>query len=87
MVDFGDLITKIYQSRPRCIPAEALDRIISDVDRSRITPVRRQQAIREKTGRKLHIAYVRKIMRGNVLSPKASQKIHIRRASGKTVRN
>ena len=73
--------------RPRYTPAKASDRIISDIGRSRITPVRLQQAIREKTGRKLHITYVRKIMRGNVLSPKASQKIHIRRASGKAVRN
>ena len=73
--------------RPRYIPADALDRIISDAGRSRITPVRLQQAIREKTGRKLHITYVRKIMRRDVLSPKASQKIHIRRASSKAVRN
>ena len=46
-----------------------------------------QQVMHEKAGRKLHITYVRKIMRRHGLSPKASQKIHIRRANGKTVKN
>ena len=42
-----------------------------------------QQVIHEKAGRKLHITYVRKIMRHHGLSPKASQKIHIRRANSR----
>ena len=73
--------------RPRSIPASTLNRIIFDLGSSRITPVMLQQVMHEKAGRKLHITYVRKIMRRHGLSPKASQKIHIRRANGKTVKN
>ena len=46
-----------------------------------------QQRIRKETGVKLHITYVRKIMRQYNLSPKAPQKVHVNRAGKKAVQN
>ena len=87
LVGFNGLRDLPWCGRLRHVPILTLDQIISDIGRSRITPVRLQQAIRGKTDRKLHIAYVRKIMCGHTMSPKASQMIHIRRAGGRAVKN
>ena len=57
-----------------------LYRIMAKVAYCGIMPVDLQQRIQKETGVKLHITYVRKIMRLYNLSPKVAQKIHINRA-------
>ena len=46
-----------------------------------------QGRIREETGTKPHITYVRKIMCRRGLSPKRPQRVHVNRAGKKAVRN
>ena len=73
--------------RPRRILRNVMDDIIANVAGCRITPMGLQQYIRAQTGTRLHITYVRKIMRLYNLSPKVAQKIHINRAGRKAVWN
>ena len=73
--------------RPRRILRDTLDGIIAKVAYCGIIPVDLQQRIRKETGVKLHITYVRKIMRQYNLSPKAPQKVHVNRAGKKAVQN
>ena len=73
--------------RPRRILRNVMDEIIANVAGCRITPMGLQQYIRAQTGTRLHITYVRKIMRLYNLSPKVAQKIHINRAGRKAVWN
>ena len=73
--------------RPRRILRDTLDGIMAKVAYCGIIPVDLQQRIRKETGVKLHITYVRKIMRQYNLSPKTPQKIHVNRAGKKAVQN
>ena len=73
--------------RPRRILRDTLDGIMAKVAYCGIIPVDLQQRIRKETGVKLHITYVRKIMRQYNLSPKAPQKVHVNRAGKKAVQN
>ena len=73
--------------RPGRILRDTLDGIIAKVAYCGIIPVDLQQRIRKETGVKLHITYVRKIMRQYNLSPKAPQKVHVNRAGKKAVQN
>ena len=75
------------RGRPRKIAYHVMDQIITGLKDSGITPVGLQEHIHEKTGTKLHITYVRKIMHRHGLSPKVPQRIHIRRADKKAVYN
>lgn len=49
--------------RPRRIPSDTVDGIVARVAGSGITPKGLQRIMHEETGVKLHITYVRKIMR------------------------
>ena len=73
--------------RPRRILRDTLDGIMAKVAYCGIIPVDLQQRIRKETGVKLHITYVRKIMRQYNLPPKAPQKVHVNRAGKKAVQN
>ena len=73
--------------RPRRILQDTLDRIMAKVVYCGIMHVDLQQRIRKKTGVKLHITYVRKIMHRHNRSPKALWKIHVNRANKKAVQN
>ena len=55
--------------------------IVEQSVQSKCTPRELQKTIREKTGTRLHITNVRKIMHRYGLTPKVSQKVHINRAS------
>ena len=58
---------------------------VGEAVRSRCTPEKLQRHIHDETGTKLHITYVRKIMRARRLTPKEPQKVHINRAGKKAV--
>ena len=69
--------------RPRRIPRETIEQIINKAVQPKCTPAGLQKRIHEETGTKLHITYIRKIMRMYDLSPKKSQRVHINRAGKK----
>ena len=71
--------------RPRSISRETVDQLVGEAVRSRCTPEKLQRHIHDETGTKLHITYVRKIMRARRLTPKEPQKVHINRAGKKAV--
>ena len=73
--------------RPRRIPRETIEQIINKTVQPKCTPAGLQRHIHEETGTKLHITYIRKIMRMYDLSPKESQRVHINRAGKKAVQN
>ena len=73
--------------RPRRIPRETIEQIINKTVQPKCTPAGLQKRIHEETGTKLHITYIRKIMRMYDLSPKESQRVHINRAGKKAVQN
>ena len=63
--------------RPRRIPRETIEQIVNKTVQPKGTPAGLQKRIHEETGTKLHITYIRKIMRMYDLSPKESQRVHI----------
>ena len=71
----------------RAVPQETIDRIIDEMIPAGCTPAALQERIHREAGRKLHVTYIRKMMRNRGLSPKRSQKVHINRADRKAVRN
>ena len=73
--------------RPRRIPRETIEQIVNKTVQPKGTPAGLQKRIHEETGTKLHITYIRKIMRMHDLSPKESQRVHINRAGKKAVQN
>ena len=73
--------------RPTKIPRDIMDRLVAETVRSGCTPKDLQRRIREETGMRLYITNVRKILHRYGLSPKKPQRVHIRRAGKKTVRN
>ena len=73
--------------RPRAVPQETIDRIIDEMIPAGCTPAALQGRIHREAGRKLHITYIRKMMRNRGLSTKRLQKVHINRADRKAVRN
>ena len=73
--------------RPRRIPRETIEQIVNKTVQPKGTPAGLQKRIHEETGTKLHITYIRKIMRMYDLSPKESQRVHINRAGKKAVQN
>ncbi len=73
--------------RPRRILRETIEQIINKTVQPKCTPAGLQKRIHEETGTKLHITYIRKIMRMYDLSPKESQRVHINRAGKKAVQN
>ena len=73
--------------RPRRISRETIEQIINKTVQPKCTPAGLQKRIHEETGTKLHITYIRKIMRMYDLSPKESQRVHINRAGKKAVQN
>ena len=73
--------------RPRSVPPEKINEIIDGMILSGCTPVALQERIREESGVKLHITYVRKLMCKRGLSPKVPKRVHINRANKKAVQN
>ena len=61
--------------RPRRIPRETIEQIVNKTVQPKGTPAGLQKRIHEETGTKLHITYIRKIMRMHDLSPKESQRV------------
>ena len=65
--NFRDLLRP---GKPRAVPQEAIDRIIDEMIPAGCTSTALQGCIHREAGRKLHITYIRKMMRNRGLSLK-----------------
>ena len=73
--------------RPRRIPSDTVDGIVGRAAGSGIIPKGLQRIMHEEIGIKLHITYVRKIMRAYGLLPKAPERVRANRAGKRAVQN